>query len=374
MRKGISMTTIYLIRHAEAEGNLYRIAQGHEDGMLTRRGWEQVRDLSRRFQPIHIDAVYASDLYRTRATASAIYLPKGLPLHKDSSLREVNLGTWEGKPWGEIARQDPEQFVNFSIHSHLWRVKGGETAEEVQNRLMKRISEIARNHDKETIAIVSHGFAIRMLLAKLQGYPLENIGDSPQEGNTAVSMLEMENGELRVVFRSDIGHLSSISNANNKIFHKRASALEDGMYYRSPILPEENDQLMNMRAAAGNDAHDTSLCDSCTGLYTLFGFDGKESPSALLQMDDNGQIRVLYVVPEERQQGLGIQLIGQAVQSAGTLGRSSLQVQLCEENKAQEWFANNGFVPERKHINGQIILRKDLNCNESFERELFCNL
>lgn len=82
---------------------------------------------------------------------------------------------------------------------------------------MKRISEIARNHDKETIAIVSHGFAIRMLLAKLQGYPLENIGDSPQEGNTAVSMLEMENGELRVVFRSDIGHLSSISNANNKI-------------------------------------------------------------------------------------------------------------------------------------------------------------
>lgn len=118
------MTTIYLIRHAEAEGNLYRIAQGHEDGKLTRRGWEQVRALSHRFETIHIDEVYASDLYRTCATASAIYLPKGLSLHIDPSLREVNLGTWEGKPWGEIARQEPEQLVNFSVHSHLWRVDG----------------------------------------------------------------------------------------------------------------------------------------------------------------------------------------------------------------------------------------------------------
>ena len=65
------MTTIYLIRHAEAEGNLYRIAQGQHDSNLTDRGWRQVRALERRFADIPIDAVYASDLYRTRATASA---------------------------------------------------------------------------------------------------------------------------------------------------------------------------------------------------------------------------------------------------------------------------------------------------------------
>ncbi|MBE6995878.1 MAG: histidine phosphatase family protein, partial [Ruminococcaceae bacterium] len=32
------MTTIYLIRHAEAEGNLYRIAQGQGNSNLTDRG------------------------------------------------------------------------------------------------------------------------------------------------------------------------------------------------------------------------------------------------------------------------------------------------------------------------------------------------
>ena len=35
---GGSMTTIYLIRHAEAEGNLYRIAQGQKNSNLTDRG------------------------------------------------------------------------------------------------------------------------------------------------------------------------------------------------------------------------------------------------------------------------------------------------------------------------------------------------
>ena len=71
------MTTIYLIRHAEAEGNLYRIAQGQANSSITDRGERQIQALARRFADIPIDAVYASDLYRTCATASAIYKPKG---------------------------------------------------------------------------------------------------------------------------------------------------------------------------------------------------------------------------------------------------------------------------------------------------------
>ncbi len=373
MQKGTDMTTIYLIRHAEAEGNLYRIAQGHEDGKLTKRGWKQVRALSQRFESIHIDAVYSSDLYRTCATASAIYLPKGLPLHKDPSLREVNLGVWEGMPWGEIAQQDSEQFTDFSIHSHRWHVSGSETAEEVQTRLLKEIYKIAKKHDGETIAIISHGFAIRMLLAKLQGYPLERVGDSPQEGNTAVSLLEMDGGKLRVMFRSDTGHLSNISNEEGKMVHKRISALEDGMYYRSPIFPEENDQLLSMCIAAQKDAGETSPNNGHIDRYTLFGFNGKKKPSALLQMDDSGQINILYVMSGERQQGLGVQLIGQAVQRALALGKTKLQVHLRKENGARALFAENGFIPVGEDLNG-VTLEKDLDCDENFERELGSNL
>ena len=44
------MTTIYLVRHAEAEGNLYRLVQGHFNGFITKRGYEQIRALRRRFE------------------------------------------------------------------------------------------------------------------------------------------------------------------------------------------------------------------------------------------------------------------------------------------------------------------------------------
>ena len=89
------MTSIYLVRHAEAEGNLYRIAQGQDNSALTDRGWRQVRALEERFRDVKIDAVYSSDLYRTCATASSIYKPKGLPLHRDPELREICVGVWE---------------------------------------------------------------------------------------------------------------------------------------------------------------------------------------------------------------------------------------------------------------------------------------
>ena len=94
------MTTIYLIRHAEAEGNLYRIAQGQANSSITDRGERRIQALARRFADIPIDAVYASDLYRTCATASAIYKPKGLPLHRRRDLREICVGVWEEKTWG----------------------------------------------------------------------------------------------------------------------------------------------------------------------------------------------------------------------------------------------------------------------------------
>ena len=90
------MTTIYLVRHAEAEGNLYRIAHGHYNSCITDdRGCRQIRALAERFRDVPVDAVYASDLIRTRTTAQSIYLPKGLQLHPDPAFREICMGEWE---------------------------------------------------------------------------------------------------------------------------------------------------------------------------------------------------------------------------------------------------------------------------------------
>ena len=61
------MTIIYLIRHAEAEGNLYRRIHGWYDALVTENGLRQIQALEQRFQGEHFDAVWSSDLYRTCA-------------------------------------------------------------------------------------------------------------------------------------------------------------------------------------------------------------------------------------------------------------------------------------------------------------------
>ena len=59
------MTTLYLIRHAEAEGNIFRRVHGWYNSSITPNGLRQVAALQKRFETIPVDAVYASDLIRT---------------------------------------------------------------------------------------------------------------------------------------------------------------------------------------------------------------------------------------------------------------------------------------------------------------------
>ena len=103
------MTTVYLIRHAEAEGNYYRRIQGHWDGQITALGMRQIDALAERMRDVPINAVYASDLSRTQTTAQAILKYHALPLHIDSRLREVGMGVWEGRSWGDVLHDDPVQ-------------------------------------------------------------------------------------------------------------------------------------------------------------------------------------------------------------------------------------------------------------------------
>lgn len=99
------MTKIYLVRHAEAEGNLYRIAHGHYNGLITDwRGPKQIRALAQRFEGIRVDAVYSSDLYRTQTTAQAVYVPEAPPAAHLSCLPRGTHGRVGG---ARMARGEP---------------------------------------------------------------------------------------------------------------------------------------------------------------------------------------------------------------------------------------------------------------------------
>ena len=108
------MTTIYLIRHAEAEGNVYRRCHGQYDSLLTNRAMDQLPYLADRFDEIELSAVYASDLYRARHTAKAIADRKDLKVRVRKDLREIDMCDWEDRTWAYLKRFEGEVFQKWS--------------------------------------------------------------------------------------------------------------------------------------------------------------------------------------------------------------------------------------------------------------------
>ena len=202
------MTRIYLVRHAQAEGNLYRRAHGMYDSLITPQGYAQIRALKERFADIPVDVVYSSPLFRARTTAAAIYVSKNIPMYVLNDLHEVDCGPWEDRTWGELRYHESAELENFNFHLERWSVPGAETIEQARDRMLSALRTVVREWPDSTIAVVTHGMAARVLLGTLQGMSLAEISEKfPHGDNTAVSLIECENDEFRVVFANDASHL-----------------------------------------------------------------------------------------------------------------------------------------------------------------------
>ena len=372
------MTNIYLIRHAEAEGNLYRIAQGQYNSIITTRGHRQIAALRRRFADIQVDAVYSSDLYRTCATASAVYQPKGLPLHRRADLREISVGSWEQRTWGEIAREQPDQMWNFLHRMDLWNVPGAEAPEAVRDRMMEAVREIAAVNPGKTVAVFSHGCAIQILLATIQGYPMSELGKTTHGENTAVSLLEVQGDEMQVVFRDDSSHLTDPAFAEESLIRKR-NGLEPGLYFRQLCLPEQTELLHRCVSEVWADSGEEAswdprrLLEEAQRRPTLVGY-LQEEPVGLVQFhpergeaENCGWISLYWVEETYRKRGYGLQLMGQAVSYFRPLGREKLRLALSTDKEtAREHFLDYGFYPVGRTASGREILEKDISYHREF--------
>ena len=202
------MTSIYLIRHAEAEGNLFRRAQGHWNGKITARGKKQIDALAERFKDVRIDAVYSSDLDRAVETAGAILRGRDVPFKRTPLLREINMGVWEGESWGNITYRWPEQMYNFNNEPERWHVPGCESFDAVQSRMRDCMYELAAEHEGGTIAAVSHGMAIKILLMGVLGIHSGDGQPMLHGDNTSVSLLQVDHTGIKAVYYNDNSHLS----------------------------------------------------------------------------------------------------------------------------------------------------------------------
>lgn len=341
-------TRLFIIRHAEAEGNVYRRIHGHYDSLLTPNGLRQTDALRERFRNERIDVCYASDLIRTRTTAQAVYLPKALPLRLDKRLREVNLGIWEDVPFGRLYQEDAEQLRRFNDDPDRWRIEGAESYQEYSFRFLQAILDIVRRHEGQAIAVFSHGTVIRSLQYRL--FP-DYLGHSD---NTAVSLLEFENGKFTPVYLDDNGHLTEeISTMARQNWWRGGK--DYNLWFRP--MTGGKDWYLACRADAWHAIYGQPMPDRPFYQNALEGSGGvpgalcdvmlEEERAGLLHLNtqqDVGHISFLYLLPEYRGRGLGTQLLGQAVSVFRQQGKTRMQLLVSPRNEAAiALYRRNGF-------------------------------
>ena len=364
------MTEIYLIRHTQAEGNRYRMMQGDWDGGVTELGRIQIEALAQRFAEIPLDAVYSSDLYRAVATAEAAARRGHLPIQTRTGLREINIGPWEQKFFGNVCHDEPELSAQFMFDSENWRLKGAETFAQVRDRAFRELRRIAEENDGKRIAVVSHGVAIRCLMWAITGIPLSNVADNPICKNTAVTKLLWDGENFRVEYSNDASHLpeqiqtnwSAVGDVRDEIFRPR----EDRQYYQDCYADAwrvAHGSLEGYSAQTYYQAakrHHAAVPGSVLRLYR------QDEPIGLVDLDPKrcaaegaGWISLIYLKEEYRNKGYGIQVLARPIFFYKALGRNSLRLQVAEQNEAAcAFYRREGFrvIGEEQGFDGRLFV------------------
>lgn len=158
-------TRLYLIRHGETVDAALGRYKGHQDVALNDNGRHQMGLIARWLRGRDLAGVYSSTLQRTVVGAEMIVRGRDLAVRQFDELKEMDFGTWEGMTAGEIEECYPGAFDEWMSRTVDYRIPGGESMRDVQDRVLPVIHDIVRTHEGGKVAIVAHGGVNRVILA-----------------------------------------------------------------------------------------------------------------------------------------------------------------------------------------------------------------
>lgn len=334
------MTRIFLIRHAEAEGNLCRFMNGQTNSAITANGLAQIRALEQRFASETIDVVYASDLIRTMTTARAVADPRQLLIQPDPRFREVFMGRWEGLTFGYLYTFEPETMAIFSHDQRKWYVEGAETFTEYTERFLSGLREVAQKHEGKTIAIFSHAMVLRGVLKVLFEDQARQMLEHPCD-NTGVSLIEWDGKQFQPVYLNDNTHLCpEISTLTRQRYLTAEGTKLDYSLWFCPAN-EGREAVLALQAYSGE-------WNLANGTLAMF----HEIPVGYVEVQRSAEeknascIEKFYLAPEFLHFRYAHQLLGSVMYQARSHG--ALRLILGEDPDLEQWqsfWAEAEFLP-----------------------------
>lgn len=351
------MTTIFLVRHAQAEGNLYRRMHGQYNSSLTAMGRQQLPPLAARFAAVPLEAVYSSDLCRAYQTACAIAGPHRLPVQPDARLREVDVGCWDNLPFGELETHHAADYARWQTEPEHFHPAGGEDWTAYTGRVIAALDEIAARHPGQQVAVVTHSMVLKQTLRRL--FP----GQTPAYcDNTSVTCLEADGGRYTLRCCGDCSHLpETLTTYAVQRTLREHPELHYNLWYQTAL--HEPERYIQFRQEAWELIYGSLRGFDGPGFWSTAVRESEDDPAALvfamsgsqvagiLQLNLNGYaaqnagyIPFIYLREAYRHKGLGIQLIGYAVLLFRAMGRSKLQLRVAPSNKvAIGFYEKYGF-------------------------------
>lgn len=167
-------TTVFLISYAEIMKGRYEnypagesLEEKMEKTILSPDGEAQAKALSCKEELQSIDVLYSSSYVRTLSTAKYLAYENNLVINIEDDLKERVIGRSDSL--------DGLDFYRRQEHDFDYKLYGGESLNQVKQRMSKLLKKILWERQEERIAIVSHNTAILALLSAWceEGYNLD---------------------------------------------------------------------------------------------------------------------------------------------------------------------------------------------------------
>lgn len=174
------MRTVLLIRHGALADDAARRFIGQTDLPMSEAGEAQIRALAAELAGrVKLDAIYCSDLKRSRRTAELLAQAGATPIHVRAALREINLGEWEGLYRRDVAQSQPDAYRRRGMDIVNFHPPGAESFAGMARRVLplwRGLTDGAdAKEDAGTIAIAAHAGVNRVILCEALGMPLGNV-------------------------------------------------------------------------------------------------------------------------------------------------------------------------------------------------------
>jgi probable phosphomutase (TIGR03848 family) len=199
------MTTLVLVRHGHTDTAGKRLTGWTPGVHLNARGRREAERLVERLDGVRIDAVVSSPLERCRETAAPLAKARRLSVRIRRAWIETGYGEWTGRSIAQLTRTRLWRTVMHAPSNA--RFPGGESLLEVQARAVDAALEVAGEHPRGTVAVVSHADVIRLLLAHVAGAHPDHLHRWSVETGS-ISAVSLDGGVPRLLAVNDTGDLA----------------------------------------------------------------------------------------------------------------------------------------------------------------------